>query len=186
MIVRRTLFLHPSPICMISIMHLNILLWLVLQPDEFHGQAHEYEYLHQIHHSLSGNNHCFRFTSGRSISGFRSFKHSKFSSEVTVNGKLGVPPIPLALLFNTYTRDRRTATRSSFSQSRTLIPGRFEYSGRLEIFSNAPITPKYFFCLFNSNRISDLSANIIKTFVQARWIALSDTLVWTHHYVTQI
>jgi len=102
------------------------------------------------------------------ISGFRSFKHSKFSSEVTVNGKLGVPPIPLALLFNTYTRDRRTATRSSFSQSRTLIPGRFEYSGRLEIFSNAPITPKYFFCLFNSNRISDLSANIIKTFVQAR------------------
>ena len=47
-----------------------------------------------------------------------------------------------------------------FEVLRTLIPGRFEYSGRLEIFSNAPITPKYFFCLFNSNRISDLSANI--------------------------
>ena len=49
----------------------------------------------------------FRSTSGSNIrrfGSFRSFKHSKFSSEVTVNGKLGVPPIPLALLFNTFNR----------------------------------------------------------------------------------
>ena len=51
------------------------------------------------------------------ISGFRSCKHSKFSSEVTVNGKLGVPPIPLALLFNTYNRDRRTTARPWFVES---------------------------------------------------------------------
>ena len=49
----------------------------------------------------------FRLDSPPGLSS-RSFKHSKFSSEVTVNGKLGVPPMPLALLFNTFNGDPRT------------------------------------------------------------------------------